>query len=260
MTTLADVEQLRFANAGITAMAQMDLEDFWGSLDLSFPGESRDSLLAFVPALTSKYGGVSAAVAADWYDDLRPANSLITGAFRAPVASPVAASAVASTVRWGSSHLWSLAPALTLAVVSTAVTEYVLRPGRETVAQAVRQDTGQRVRYARIPTGKETCAFCLAMASRGFVYSSEVSAGNAFNRYHGRCDCVPTPEWSDEPQIEGYDPDRFYAMYEAAREEAGGVLNLKGNGTVEADDLSILQALRRLYPDQLTDGVVVREQ
>lgn len=261
MTARADVEYLRAANQGIAAMAQMDLEDFWGSLNLSFPGESRDSLLAFVPALTSQYGGMSATLAAEWYDDIRPTGTLITGAFRAPLASPVATSAVASTVRWGASHLWTLAPALTLSVVSVAVTEYVLRPGRQTVAQAVRQDTDRRVRYARIPSGRETCAFCLAMASRGFVYASEVSAGRkGFNDYHGNCDCVPTPEWSDEPQIEGYDPDRMYAMYEAARAEAGGVLALKGNGSIEDDDLSILQALRRLYPNELTDGVVVRDE
>ena len=260
MTTLADVEQFRLANVGIAAMAQVDLEDFWGTLNLSFPGESRDSLLAFVPAITQKYGNVSAVVAADWYDGLRPANSLITGAFRAPLAAPVATSAVASTVRFGAQHLWSAAPTIALSLLSVAVTKYALQPGRDTVAQAVRQDPDRRARYARIPSGKETCAFCLAMASRGFVYRSEAAAGNTFNRYHGRCDCVPTPEWSDDPRIEGYDPDGMFAMYQAARAEAGGVIELKGKGTVEADDLSILQAMRRLYPDQLTDGVVVREQ
>lgn len=256
MTTLADVEQFRLANQGITAMAQLELEDLWGSLDLSFPGESRDSLLAFVPGITEKYGNVSALVAADWYDDLRPANSLITGAFRAPLASPVPASAVASTVRFGASHLWSLAPALTLALVSTAVNEYVLRPGRQTIAQATRQDPS-RPRWARVPSGKETCAFCLTMASRGFVYGSEAAAsfaGSRFEVYHGACDCVPTPEWSDDPRIDGYDPDGMYDMYLQARAEAG-VFDLAGRGTTENDDLSILQAMRRLYPDQLTDGV-----
>lgn len=252
MTTLADVEQFRLANQGITAMAQLELEDLWGSLDLSFPGESRDSLLAFVPGITEKYGNVSALVAADWYDDLRPTGTLITGTFRAPLAAPVATSAVASTVRFGASHLWSLAPALTLALVSTAVTEYVLRPGRDTIAQATQQDPS-KPRWARVPSGKETCGFCLTMASRGFVYTSEHTAGRG-TKYHGRCDCVPTPEWSDDPRIAGYDPDAMYEMYLEARREAG-VDDLAGAGTTKNDDLSILQAMRRLYPDQLTDGV-----
>ena len=127
MTTLVDVEQFRLANAGIAAMAEMELADLWGSLDLSFPGESRDSLLAFVPAITQKYGNVSAVVAADWYDGLRPANSLITGAFRAPLAAPVATSAVASTVRFGARHLWSAAPTIALSLLSVAVTKYALQ-------------------------------------------------------------------------------------------------------------------------------------
>lgn len=252
MTTLVDVEQIRLANQGITAMAELELQDLWGTLNLSFPGESRDSLLAFVPAITEKYGNMSALVAADWYDDLRPTGTLITGAFRAPLASPVPATAVASTVRFGASHLWSLAPALTLALVSTAVTEYVLRPGRDTIAQATQEDPS-KPRWARVPSGKETCAFCLTMASRGFVYTSEHAAGRG-NKYHGRCDCVPTPEWSDDPRIEGYDPAAMYEMYLEARREAG-VTELTGSGTSGADDLSILQAMRRLYPDQLTDGV-----
>lgn len=257
MTTLVDVEQFRLANQGITAMAELELQDLWGTLNLSFPGESRDSLLAFVPAITEKYGNMSALVAADWYDDLRPTGTLITGAFRAPLASPVPATAVASTVRFGARHLWSLAPAVTLSLLSVAVTEYALRPGRQTIAQAVRQDTSRRARYARIPSGKETCAFCLSMASRGFVYGSEASAsfeGSQFDTYHGDCDCVPTPEWSEDPLIEGYDPDPMYAMYLKARDEAG-VVDLAGRGTTKQDNLSILQAMRRLYPDQLTDGV-----
>lgn len=252
MTTLVDVERIRLANQGIAAMAQVDLEDFWGTLNLSFPGESRDSLLAFVPALTSQYGGVSATVAADWYDDLRAANKFVTGPYRAPLAEVVPVSAVASTVRFGARHLWTLAPALALSAVSMAVTEYVLRPGRDTIAKAAQEDPS-RPKWARIPSGKETCGFCLVMASRGFIYTSEHAAGKG-NRYHGRCDCVPTPEWSDSPRIAGYDPDGLHAMYEHARRESG-VLELDGRGSAEADDLSILQSLRRLYPDQLTDGV-----
>lgn len=252
MTTLVDVERFRLANQGITAMAELELQDLWGTLNLSFPGESRDSLLAFVPAITEKYGNVSALVAADWYDDIRPVTGLAGGAFRAPLAAPVPASAVASTVRFGARHLWSLAPAVALSVVSIAVTEYVLRPGRDTIAQATQQDPSNP-RWARVPSGKETCAFCLTMASRGFVYTSEHAAGRG-NKYHGRCDCVPTPEWSDSPRIDGYDPEGMYQMYLEARREAG-VTELAGTGSVKADDLSILQAMRRLYPNQLTDGV-----
>ena len=43
-------------------------------------------------------------------------------------------------------------------------------------------------RYARVPVGP-TCAFCILMASRGFVYWSEEKAGGRDNRYHKNDDC-----------------------------------------------------------------------
>ena len=44
------------------------------------------------------------------------------------------------------------------------------------------------VRYARVPTGSETCGWCLMLASRGFVYASEATAGgDRPDHYHAGC-------------------------------------------------------------------------
>ena len=62
-------------------------------------------------------------------------------------------------------------------------------------------------RYARVPSGAKTCAFCAMLASRGFVYASEDKAG-ALGQYHKDCDCEIIPSWDRKnPKIEGYDPD-----------------------------------------------------
>lgn len=46
----------------------------------------------------------------------------------------------------------------------------------------------RRPKYARVPTGDETCDFCLMLASRGFVYSSEATAGAVkLDHYHAGC-------------------------------------------------------------------------
>ena len=43
-------------------------------------------------------------------------------------------------------------------------------------------------KFARVPTGAETCDFCLMLASRGFVYSSKMSAGGVkLDHYHAGC-------------------------------------------------------------------------
>ena len=74
---------------------------------------------------------------------------------------------------------------------------------------------GANMRYARIPTGQETCDWCLMLASRGFVYYTEDSAkaGN-----HQNCDCLCVPSrggssFDDATQVEGYDPDEYYRLW-----------------------------------------------
>lgn len=53
------------------------------------------------------------------------------------------------------------------------------------------------VRWARIPTGAYTCAFCLVLASRGPVYYTSTSAKlNGFD--HDDCDCVCVPVYDDD--------------------------------------------------------------
>lgn len=71
-------------------------------------------------------------------------------------------------------------------------------------------DTG--VRFARVPSGGETCRFCIMLASRGAVYYSEESAGKN-NHYHANCRCRIVPSWG-LAQIEGYDPALYYDMWQ----------------------------------------------
>lgn len=67
------------------------------------------------------------------------------------------------------------------------------------------------VRFARVPSGIETCDFCIMLASRGFVYRSKQSAGGD-GHYHPNCDCRIVPGF-DGTDIEGYDPDALYRQW-----------------------------------------------
>lgn len=94
--------------------------------------------------------------------------------------------------------------------------------GRCTQYNAERDPFGGETRYARVPTGEETCDFCIMLASRGPVYHSEESAG-AYDHYHPHCDCRIVPFWGTYDigpsrrgsimDIEGYDPDALYEQY-----------------------------------------------
>lgn len=71
-------------------------------------------------------------------------------------------------------------------------------------------------KFARVPTGDETCAFCLMLASRGFVYRNLEAASHA----HANCDCRVVPAWNvkdprDPTLVEGYDPREIYDRWDA---------------------------------------------
>ena len=83
----------------------------------------------------------------------------------------------------------------------------------------------RKPKFARVPTGTETCDFCLMLASRGFVYSSEATAGAVkLDHYHSGCDCRVVCQW-DGGGVEGYDTQAVYdrwqdAIYALAAERA----------------------------------------
>lgn len=115
--------------------------------------------------------------------------------------------------------------------------------GRLTMQRAVANDP-TKPRWARVPRGAKTCAFCLMLASRGFAYLSEDAAGRQM-QYHADCDCDIVPSWGSV-KLKDYDPDKYYEMYQAAEAAAGE------NG----DWHDALAQLRRIYHDDVKDGVL----
>ncbi|WP_138443527.1 hypothetical protein [Sinomonas susongensis] len=234
-----DLEAYRQANAELAKLVKGVLEDFFLSLDVTKPEAARDALLQFLPALTDQYGSVAASVAADWYEEMR-ASSGAVGRFTAIPAQTVPGAAVEAKVRFLAAQLWTPEPGAMLGSLLVAADKYVKQPGRDTIAANAKREG---VRWARVPTGAKTCAWCLTLASRDAVYHSKASAGGYGHRYHGDCDCQPVriAKASDYPP--GYLPDNYYEMYQAARSAAQS-----------GDMTDIAAKMRELYPDHLTDG------
>lgn len=72
-------------------------------------------------------------------------------------------------------------------------------------------------RWALVPRGATTCAFCLMLASRGFAYQSDETAGRQM-QYHRDCDIIPS--WGRQ-KLTGYDPDAYLEMWQAEKAAAG---------------------------------------
>ncbi|WP_419060046.1 hypothetical protein [Ellagibacter isourolithinifaciens] len=62
------------------------------------------------------------------------------------------------------------------------------------------RDRDKGVTFARVPTGTETCTFCLMLASRGAVYHSRKTAGE-FKHFHRNCDCKVVPSFEVDGTI-----------------------------------------------------------
>ena len=212
------------------------------------PAWQRDLLLDEIPALVRKYGNIAATAAAEWYERTRATQ--VNGAYAPLTADPFPDAAIQATVRYKAGDLFTGNSADMAAFLQGALNRWVQYSGRETVARNVRYDPS-KPRFARIPTGAKTCAFCLMTSSRGYVYHKEASAGGDFHKFHTDCDCQIVSEWDkDVTHIEGYDPDAMYDKYLHARDAAES----ESGGQTPSNE-SILANMRRMYPNDFTDGV-----
>lgn len=88
------------------------------------------------------------------------------------------------------------------------------RASKRGVYRAGRAD-GRDVRYARVPVGAETCAWCLMTAGLGYWYMTEEAASHS----HAHCDCVVVPSIGrGDVVLNGYDSSVFRDMWRKANE------------------------------------------
>ena len=201
--------------------------------------ECRDLVLQALASVMPTYTGMAAQASADFYDAAR---ELVVGE------------------RLGAQAISGYDPRKTEGAVRGFV-RFVLRDDVQTFNDQVLQridyemkrsanmsvvENGRRdpkkVRYARVPTGSETCDFCLMLASRGFVYQSEGTAGAS--HCHSSCDCRVTPGW-DGMEVEGYDPQAIYDRWQDAIDTKAKERAERNGTTVSEERAAIMAAYGR---------------
>lgn len=196
MVSRADAERLRLAQAGIRRLVTRDLDTFFASLNLDHPERARDALLAFMPVLVSQYGESAAAVAADWYDDVR-ATEGVAGRFRAGMADSPYLNAVDGTTRRAVGALFTDAPDETLVALRSTAPKYVLAAGRQTITTSANRDP-RASGWQRVGSGG-SCRFCTMLIGRGAVYRER----SVLFAAHKSCDCAAVPSWDpDAPEVD----------------------------------------------------------
>lgn len=216
MALAAEVASYAAAQDDVVALAHADLVRWWTELDTSDGRAVAAALESFMAELTAAYGSVAAALAGDFYDQLREAAGA-PNLYRAHLADPVPPPQVEAAARWAAGPLFGgEGPNAALQHAAGAVQRLVAQPARDTIALNVTRDPA-RPGWARVPRGKG-CPWCRMLAGRGAVYSSREAAGD-MRAFHDHCKCTATPVWRGQKLP--YDAGALKQEYRAARERAG---------------------------------------
>ena len=209
MVATSHIEKYRAGNSQIVDLFTDDLHTVWQALDLGSPRQARDVLFEVLPELTDIYGEQAAFIAAEWFEELR-ALERVPGSFSASMAETVPREVVVARVSYGARHLFTEQPELTLPFLETALSEYVLQPGRDTIQRSSIEDpraSGWHRETRPSDSYHKGCGFCQMLAGRGGVYKRATASFAA----HGKCHCVAVPSWdANAPEVPA-------AAYEASK-------------------------------------------
>ena len=195
--------------------------------------EDMTALVNYAYALTSKYGEASSALSAEMYDaiaDLQKA------------AVPPAEMAESPSYGDVAKTLYGIRKTSVNAdQLSGAVGRLVKRSGADTM---LRNSIRDHAEYAWIPVG-DTCAFCIALASRGWQdASADALKGGHAEHIHANCDCTYMIRFSPDFNVSGYDPDKYLEQYYDADTSSYGYGSVNNDRNVTKPDRQSMSTAR----------------
>lgn len=177
----------------------------WVNAQGGYAAMERQVLIDYVYALATKYGEGSSALAAAWYDALAEAAGKYLPA--AEVSATASYGEVAKAVNG------VLKQSQNVELLAGAVERLVKMPGVDTTLRNAIRDGAE---VAWIPHG-DTCAFCIALASRGWQRAGRNTLRNGHAEHiHANCDCTYAVRFDSSTEVAGYDPDRYRQIYDDA--------------------------------------------
>lgn len=173
------------------------------------PGASvadiREFARALMAGMAQTYGDAASSLAAEWYDERGQGKGLE----RAVIEQTYSPEQVEKVARYQARKLEQGAYGRFAQSCGEYAANHVRESLNRTMLKNAQRDRGRGVKFARVPTGAETCTFCTMLASRGAVYATAKTAGEQ-NHFHRGCDCKIVPSFGDGDLVEGYDPDAYY--------------------------------------------------
>ena len=180
--------------------------------------QKREAAKLIMEGFVQGYDDVAAEFAAQWYD--RRAEQGGARLDQAVTMTTYRPDSVDAVARYQAKKLAKGGDAEFAKACGEFARDDVFRSLNETISANVGRDKDKGVRFARVPTGFETCTFCLMLASRGAVYHTRKTAGE-FKHFHRRCDCKVVPSFEDDADaelVEGVRPKELYERYRAIKQ------------------------------------------
>ena len=181
-----------------------------GQLDVE---ELTAALLDYYPNVVRAYGDAAATAALEFYEESR-ASAFVEGDYTPELADEVAAQLLADDVYVATRPKANgTTPQNVSASLQGMAQRRVMQQADGTIRRNVMADPAHP-RWAFVPHAG-ACGFCIMLGSRGFVYWNE---GTVLASRHHNCLCTPVADFDTEnPHLDGYDPDAMYSAYLDAR-------------------------------------------
>lgn len=180
--------------------------------------EKRETAKLIMEGFVQGYDDVAAEFAAQWYD--RRAEQGGARLDQAVTMTTYRPDSVDAVARYQAKKLAKGGDAAFAKACGEFARNDAFKSLNETISANVGRDKDKGVRFARVPTGFETCTFCLMLASRGAVYHTRKTAGE-FKHFHRRCDCKIVPSFEDDADaelVEGVRPKELRERYRAIKQ------------------------------------------
>lgn len=180
--------------------------------------EKREAAKLIMDGYIQGYDDIAAVFAAEWYDHRAQKSGVALD--QAITMTTYKPESVDDVARYQAKKLAKGGDAEFAKACGEYARNDAFRSLNETIIANVGRDKDRGARFARVPTGFETCTFCLMLASRGAVYHTRKSAGE-WKHFHRGCDCKVVPSFEDDPYaevVEGVKPRELQERYKVFKQ------------------------------------------
>lgn len=246
-------EEIENFNRNLNAISDTAVNDFESFCEELFDGVDlqtasddekigiRNQTIDHIVYLQETYGGASESIGSLFFEQALEKDGEYADYVLAGSASN---EQVSASVRYWAKNLWGDEPSKEAFIrgCSSFISRTISHAGDLTIADSAvaankQHDIGMR--FARVPQGP-SCGFCIMLASRGFIYATEESAGE-FKEFHDDCDCRIVSGLAGST-VEGIDQEGMLDRYMQCRK----AITLEGISS----DNPVWRDWQKLTPEQ----------